>query len=414
MEVQGVIDRAPSADQAGKAAESSASTAARPDLGTQLRDLSQVLEASLATGSLAPYYTALRASDIPLIPIAYQHDAREMYRLCCDVVHTIGSSSPAVALTIENHYFALATLATLPGFDAPEQLARRRQILDAVARDRLLIANSNSRTHGEKVGSLGTFARREGEGYRVSGTASYLTMATEGDLLIFITALSEDEFAIFVSPLKGNPEIEIGPFLFPSAMIDSDTRRITFHDLHLGPENLVFSGGWDIMLGLQTYQLTWHKALVAALFLGAAARAIEESRKFLRTVKGPNGAPLAELDGMVVDVGRLVMSYRTEMAALRHIGELLGRLADGGPPAEVLPVANELASAVKGTAAQVAEDIVSAARRIIGARSFTGAHPLERLSQEVVFGHLGAGGEPQAAFERRMGRAALGERPFRF
>ncbi len=412
MEGQAVIDLAAGVD---KVAGTSASTAARPDLATQLEDLSRVLEASLKTGSLAPYYAALRASDIPFIPIAYQHDVREMYRLCCDVVHTLGGSSPAVALTIENHYFALATLVTLPGFDTPEQVAHRLRILDTVAQGRLLLANTNSRVHGEKAGGIGTSARSEGEGYRVSGTAAYLTMATEGDLLLFFTALSKDELAIFVTQLKGNPEIEIGPLLFPSAMIDSDTRKITFHDLYLGPENLIFSGGWDTMQGLQTYQLTWHKALVAALFLGAAARAIEEVRKFLRTVTGPNGAPLAGLDGMVVDVGRLVMSYRTVMAALRHIGDLLGRIADGGPSiaAEVSPVVNELASAVKGTASQTAEDIVSAARRIIGGRSFTGAHPLERLSQEVIFGHLGAGGEPQAAFERRMGRAALDEQPFR-
>ena len=54
-----------------------------------------------------------------------------------------------------------------------------------------------------------------------------------------------------------------------------------------------------------------------------------------------------------------------------------------------------------------------AARRIIGARSFTGGtpHPIERLSQEIPFGPLGP--EVNAGIERRIGKRALQETPFK-
>jgi alkylation response protein AidB-like acyl-CoA dehydrogenase len=89
------------------------------------------------------------------------------------------------------------------------------------------------------------------------------------------------------------------------------------------------------------------------------------------------------------------------------------RLAGVGPlpgDAELLSRAADEASVAKYIGTQCAEAVVTAARRIVGARSFAGGHALDRLSQEVMFGPLGP--EVGAVIERKHGRQALADRSF--
>jgi alkylation response protein AidB-like acyl-CoA dehydrogenase len=225
-----------------------------------------------------------------------------------------------------------------------------------------------------------------------------------------MTRLEDGGPALFIAPLRNQPEIEIGPYLFPRAMIDSDTRRIEFRDLFLPEETLLQGGKGRDMTMLNQFELTWHLTMISALYLGAAARAIEETRRFLRSVSTQEGRPLAELDGMVVDAGRLTLRYRAARALLDRSVEALGRLAQVVLDPERVTRAFELATAAKYVGTNYAEEIITQARRIVGARSFTGGHPLERLSMEAPFGPLGP--EPNAFIERQHGHSILGEKPF--
>jgi alkylation response protein AidB-like acyl-CoA dehydrogenase len=204
--------------------------------------------------------------------------------------------------------------------------------------------------------------------------------------------------------------LEIGPLLFPHAMVDSDTRRVTFQDLLLAEEDLLISGKTEQMSQLIGFELIWHQLLIATLYLGAAARAIEEVRLFLRSVRTAGDRPLAELDGMVVDTGRLVLRYRTAWSMVERTAEAVAEVARSPLNPEALDSVMDSACVAKHTGTISAEEIVTSARRIIGARSFTGGHPLERLSQETPFGPLGP--ELNAGIERRLGRRALGETSF--
>src|SRR5262249_42155755 len=146
--------------------------------------------------------------------------------------------------------------------------------------------------------------------------------------------------------------------------------------------------GQDLSL-LISFEMAWHQLLIPALYLGAAARAIEEARKFLYATLGRDNRPLAELDGMIIDVGRLAIDYSGACSAVWRAGDALGEVKDLPRDARLLERAVDLASTAKYIGTKCSEAIVTAARRIIGARSFTGGHPLERLSQEVMFATLG-------------------------
>lgn len=377
----------------------------------ELEAIAQALAKALAEEDLAPFYQAFRRTSLPFLPIELRGEPHTLFCRTSEVIRRLGHLSPAVALAVENHFYVLSAMATLPVAPGEQLHDRRLKLLAEVGANRWLVANTNSRVHGDQVAKTGTVAKRRGASFEVSGKAVYMSLASEGDVIVFVTFLDTGEPAIFACPLKANPGIEIGPLLFPDVMEDSDTRRVTFRDLELDDSHLLVSGlDYPDILSLITFQLTWHQALLAALSLGTAARALDEGGLFLRSVRRPDGVLLAELDGMIVDMGRQALRYRVARSSVDQAGLALARVASRPLEPRSLNDAFELACAAKYFTTAAAEDVVGVVRRIIGARSFTGGHALERFSKEVVFGQLG--GEVNAFIERRAGERILGEQSF--
>jgi alkylation response protein AidB-like acyl-CoA dehydrogenase len=391
---------------AAPAAEPPAPSALKPgkptahELRAQTALATAALSAALGARDLPAFYRVFRARDLAILPPLYHRDPRGLHRACFDILRSLGGISPAVGVAVFNHYAVSCTLSTFPLGNNPALAARRKSLLQSLVAGRTLIANTTSRIHADKVESYGCIARREGDGFRVSGSAAYMSLATESDLVMVFSALEGEGFALFLAPLRDNPEIRIGPFLFPNAMVDSDTRSVTF-DCFITPENML-----AVDRTIAAFQVAWHQALFVAPFLGAAARALEEARKFLRSVRAVNDRPLAELDGVIADVGRLAIQYRAACAMAVQAGQAIESVARRPSLPEFMD-AYHLACAAKHFGTRCAEEIVTAVRLIIGGRSLAGTHPMERISQEVMFGPLG--GEINALVERRLGRVLLGE-----
>ena len=374
-----------------------------------LSKVAAALTQAISRRDLSAFWHAFRASELPYIGGAHDRDPVGLVRRCVPILHRLGAISPAAALAVENHYYVSSAIATFASrHDVLD--GKRRQLCNAIFRDRRLVANTNSRIHGAKLGRMGTQVRRDGTGFRVTGTASYTSLATEGDLLVFISEIEAEGPAVFVvSPMQNNPAIEIGPYLFPTAMIDSDTRKLTFNDLALSADSLLVSREEGPLAGsLFAFEMAWHQILIPALYLGAAARALDEVRLFARATRDRDDKPLSDLDGVIAEVGRLSIAYQSACAIVHQAGEALGEVQELPRDQVALERAIDLAGAAKYAGTRCAEDTVAAARRLIGARAFTGDHPIERLSQEVMFGVLGP--EVSAVIERRHGRRVLGER----
>jgi alkylation response protein AidB-like acyl-CoA dehydrogenase len=376
----------------------------------QLGALAESLEGAVAERDLRDFYRLFRSTDLAIAAAALEGRTRSLFRLCFEVLHRLGSISPATALAIENHYYVTSAIATAPWVDGGSTEARRR-LLGAVAEKRLLVANTNSKVHTGKLGAIGTCARRRGDGFRVDGTAAYMSLASEAEILVFITQLADEGPAIFaIEPLQGSPSIEIGPYLFPTAMLDSDTHRVTFHELDLPAEALLVGPGDAYAAAFISFEMAWHQLLIPALYLGAAAGAIEAVRGFARTTRDKNDRPLAEVDGVVVDVGRMAIEYRSACHTVLRAGDRLAEVRCFSADLGALESAVDDAGVAKYVGTRCAEGVVATARRLIGPRSFTGGQVLERLSQEVMFGPLGP--EVSSVIERRHGRRALGDQHF--
>jgi alkylation response protein AidB-like acyl-CoA dehydrogenase len=376
----------------------------------QMESVTRALELGLARNDLADFYRLLRSTDLPFLPAASPKDTKGLFRRCFELVHRLGSVSPAAGLAVENHLYVTSAIATVPVGAIPRLEQRRRLLLQTIASRRLLVANTNSYLHGASLGSIGVRAQREGKGFRINGKASYVSLASQADLLIFVAVIENEGPAIFVAdPMQGNPGLVIGNLLFPSAMVDSDTRQVSFQDLHLAEESLLAGGNPDLVEMLVSFEMIWHELLLPALYLGAAARAIDEARKFLRATTR-DGRPLAELDGMIVDMGRLAIEYESSRCVVLQGGEALAEIGLLPRDMPKLEKALMLASAAKYTGTRSAEALVTAARRIIGGRSFINGHPLERLSQEVMFAVLSP--EVSASIERDFGQQTLKDQSF--
>lgn len=366
----------------------------------------EALAIALRERDLAIFYRAFRATQLPFLCGPMRDDADALFPACFAVVHRLGGLSPALALAVENHYYVTSAVATFPAAADPALEAFRHRLLDRVTDARLLVANTNSKIHGTRLGAIGTAAHRHGAGFRIRGEAAYTSLATEADLLVLLTEIAGEGTALFVlDRLRDNPAVVIGDYLFPTAMIDSDTRRIGFDDLDVPAEALATAAGSPLTALLIRFEMAWHQALIGALYLGCAARALDEIRRFAGDTRGRDGVPLAMLDGMIVDTGRLAIDYATARAAVERCGAAIARVRTLPRDSEAIERASNEAGVAKYSACRVAEAIVTTARRIVGARSFAGDSVLERLSSEVMFGVLGA--EVSAVTERRLGKQVL-------
>jgi alkylation response protein AidB-like acyl-CoA dehydrogenase len=364
------------------------------------------LERALEAKDLSIFYRAFRATRLPFLCGEYRDKAELLFPACFNIVHRLGGLSPAVALAVENHFYVTSAIATFPGAADPALEGRRQQLVESIVAGRLLVANTNSKIHSSKLGELGTMAKRDSGGFRVNGMAAYTSLATEADLLILLTELEGEGFAFIAIPSpRDNSSVEIGPYLFPSTMLDSDTRRITFRDVRLPADALIATAQNKIANTLVPFEMAWHQLLIPALYLGAAARAVEEVRKFLVATEGRDGQPLSKLDGMIIDTGRLALEYQSARCLVEKAADCLIAVRELPRDTGEVERAVQLASAAKYTGTRVAESIVTAARRIVGARAFVGDHILERLSYEVMFASLGP--EVSAVVERRYGRLVL-------
>ena len=108
---------------------------------------------------------------------------------------------------------------------------------------------------------------------------------------------------------------------------------------------------------------------------------------------------------MITSLGQLALQYSSARCVVEKVGDALADIEQLPKDASLVDRAVNLASVAKYTGTSAAEAIVTTARRIVGARAFSGDWALERLSQEVMFASLGP--EVTAVIERRYGKLIL-------
>lgn len=230
-------------------------------------------------------------------------------------------------------------------------------------------------------------------------------MAGEADLLTVAAPVDGAGLGSFIVPLKDRPDVLIGSPVFSGPMALTDTRSVTFSDYHVGPENVVTLDEEESH-DLGVYSTAWFEGLIPAAYLGGAASALDELRRFARGTRLPSGESLCDLDGTIVDAGRLGILLKTSLALAGTFEALLCTLAEDQDPTNALTEA----ALIKYVCTRNAEAIVQGVRRLIGTRAMRPEHPIAELTGQVAFGPL----HPwlEAETERAVGAQVLGDEPF--
>jgi alkylation response protein AidB-like acyl-CoA dehydrogenase len=364
------------------------------------------------------FFDAVRASQIPFLPCTLQTDAGELYARSYEAFYLLGRASIPLTVGLTMHQYNLAALATLPVPAVPEFERRRQVLVDTIARYRSLMAISS---FGENIKSKHDPSRnvliteRPDGTYLCQGRKGFQSIASEADILLF-SGVMGDAMAMMYTNLKKQSAVTVGPPLFTGAMAMADTRPVEFNDLVVKRRNLL-SGTDDLTDHISFYATAWFEALITAAYLGGACRALDEVRKFALSVHTDDGEPLAELDGFVVEVGRLAIALRGSLAMARSFGICADRYCKGVraglAPEELDPLANDLmdcGSIVKYQGTKTATEIVSGARGLIGTRGMASHHPLHAINEQICFGPL----HPTipSLLERSVGSEVLVEEPF--
>lgn len=347
----------------------------------------------------AVFFDRFRGTDLCFLPCRRELNAHEMHAQLVEGLLTIGEQGIAEGLGAAMHLYMLASFALAPVNDAAVQ-TRREEFLRLVEGSRFLIANtgSDAQTRSANAGRSSTVVESADGVSVINGAKTFLSLAEVADLLVFTAQVRDGTLAFFVAPLR-DPAIQIGAAHFDAAF-PLHTHSVVFRDLRI-PDRMAFlpnSGQGDALPGLHAFQRALFQSLISAVYLGAARRALAEAVAFARE------AGLATLDGVHVELGRLLIQWHGALAPTKVCGPALARFVEC-PDERALQSFSEVAMVAKQVGCAAATEIVTGVQRFIGTRAMEPGHVLAEISRLTPFGPLHPVVAAQA--QRQFGRALL-------
>lgn len=399
-------------------------TLSREELKQKVRDeassLAKIVEAAKTNEEKSElFFQGIRETCIPYLPCLLKDDPEQLYVRSYEALYTLAYANLPLAVGFAMHQYNLAALATLPVKRDHEFENRRKILVDSVERYRSLIAISSFGANIRAKGAVNpnvTIIENENGEFICSGKKNFQSMATKADILLFSGHLPDESMGLFYCQLAGQKNITVGDSLFPGAMSLTDTKPIFMDNVVLKRRNVLALEEW-LTFFFSNYSTSWFEGLMTAAYLGGAGRALDEVRKFARSVSHDQESLLSELDGFILDSGRLAVKHRSAVAFGMSFGACAARFCQAVIDEQPEEVENGLmydimdsSSAIKYTCTALAQEIVNGARGLIGSRSMHPSHPIHALTEQVCFGPL----HPTLAahYEREAGEELLGEEPY--
>jgi alkylation response protein AidB-like acyl-CoA dehydrogenase len=326
----------------------------------------------------------------------------------------IARGEPSVAIGSSMHLIPLVNMAwlwraaTLAGDDA--RAGAYGRAMERVAREGVVIATAVSEPC-QDLTRPATVARREGDGWAVSGRKMFCTMSPAATLLY--TAVTFDdgdgERYGYAQIPAGAPGVTIHDDWDALGMRASGSHSVSFEDVHV--PRAALGGGFPVG-DAEDYMI---RNLVAGGFHAASSLGIAEAAHRV-AVEGAARRPPAE--GPAPRTQILVAEAAIELSAIRAMLQRAGTLLDehhlsgaawGGGEDGVTRLFAEV-QAAKTFVNEAAVRVVDRALALSGGAGYMAAHPLARAYRDVragAFMHpLGA----NRAYEL-IGEVALGIEP---
>ncbi|MGH7680993.1 MAG: acyl-CoA dehydrogenase family protein [Candidatus Eiseniibacteriota bacterium] len=289
------------------------------------------------------------------------------WRGCCIVREALGAASP-----LADAVFALQGLSTVAILLSDN--ARMRDLWAGAATSGKAMGAfaMTEPAAGSDVAAIATTARRDGNGYVLQGSKTFISNAGIAD---FYTVFASTD------PKAGNKGISAfvvpadAPGLkFRGAQVLSAPHplgEIAFEECRVPNENRLGDEGRGFALGLKT--LDRLRATVGASACGMAARALDEAVRHAKA-RSQFGKPLAQFQLIQEKLARMAI----DLTAARLLVYRAAWAADQGAERVTLE-----AAMAKAYATEAAQRIVDDAVQILGGAGVLRAHPVDRLYRSV-------------------------------
>ena len=180
----------------------------------------------------------------------------------CEEIAQCGSPGVALGLIVQTH-MATPALAWYGSDFLKDRYLRRAISGDMVGS--IAITEPDS---GSDVASLRTFARVEGEGYRINGQKLYITNGTQADSFTLLALTSEEgeepSFSLFVVPGDADG-IERSKPMNKTCYPSSDTAGITFDNVYVSKDHIIGDVGRGFKYQMEQFQHERLAGVVMAL-----------------------------------------------------------------------------------------------------------------------------------------------------
>ena len=289
------------------------------------------------------------------------------YEVYLQALEEIGGAWASVGVGVSVHVMSCFPLAT---WGTEEQ--RERWLAELLAGDVLGAFSLSEADAGSDPQAMRARARRDGDGYRLSGAKAWVTHGGAADFYT-VFARTSDERSKGISCFlvdAGAPGLEPEPPERKMGLTGSPTTTLLLEDVPVPEERRIGAEGDGIAIALRA--LDSGRLGIAAVAVGVAQAALDHAVAYARERK-TFGKPIIDHQGLAF----LLADMAAAVASARAVTLDAARRRDRG-----LPFGQQSAIA-KLVATDAAMQVTTDAVQVLGGYGYTKEFPVERLMRDA-------------------------------
>jgi alkylation response protein AidB-like acyl-CoA dehydrogenase len=295
----------------------------------------------------------------------------------CIAIEELARVDPSVALSVAAHNGLAVAHLHLFGSDAQQ----RRWLPALVSGESLGAWALTESAAGSDAGGMRTTARREGDGWVLSGSKHFITHGRIAGVIIAMAvsdrARGHHGISAFIVP-AGTPGLSAGHKEDKLGMRASDTSEVIFDQCRLDAGSLIGEAGRGFIDTLRVLEAG--RIGIAALAVGLAQGALDAARHYARE-RRQFGRPIAEFQAIRWKLADMA----TRIEAARLLTYRAAWLRDTGAPDAVR------SSMAKLYASEMAVRAAEECVQIHGGYGFVKDYPAEKYFRDVKLCTIGEG-----------------------
>jgi hypothetical protein len=230
----------------------------------------------------------------------------------------------------------------------------------------------------DAFGGMKSSARRDGDGYVLTGQKTFITNGPYADIIVFICKLDEgsdpkDRKVLTFVLERGAPGLTQTKPMRKMGLHSSPTGELFLDDVHVGRDQLLGETEQAASRAGAKATFTMERAGVAAMALGIVEQCRERSLEYART-RVQFGRPIGEFQLIQLKLAKM------EVARM-NLQNLVFRLIEMSAAGKSMDLAE--ASACKLYAAQAAMEVALEAVQLFGGNGYMAEFQVEQLARDA-------------------------------